>query len=159
MEDRQMHSFSAPIERFEMDGAWDYLAIPLSISDDLRSKKINRVQVVLQDSAPYASGLLPLGDGRLFLIISKQRQKEMGQFLGAWLQVEIWEDQSKYGMPVPEELQELFDFDPAIEKAFENLLPGKRRNYLHQIASAKTEPTRTKRVLKLLKDLGIQNVG
>ena len=51
----------------------------------------------------------------------------MGQFLGAWLQVEIWEDQSKYGMPVPEELQELFDFDPAIEKAFENLLPGKRR--------------------------------
>jgi len=71
----------------------------------------------------------------------------------------IWEDQSKYGMPVPEELQELFDFDPAIEKAFENLLPGKRRNYLHQIASAKTEPTRTKRVLKLLKDLGIQNVG
>ena len=46
-----------------------------------------------------------------------------------------------------------------IEKAFENLLPGKRRNYLHQIASAKTETTRTKRVLKLLKDLGIQNVG
>lgn len=154
-----MYTFSAPIERFEMEGAWDYLAIPPEICEALRAKKIKRVQVVIQDSAPYASGLLPLKDGRLFLIMSKQRQKDIGQFKGAWLHVEIWEDKSKYGMPIPVELQELFDFDPDIEEAFQKLLPGRRRNYLHQIATGKTEPTRTKRVLKLLKDLGIENVG
>ncbi len=151
-----MYSFSAPIERFEMEGAWDYVAIPHELSDALKAQKVKRVQVSINETHPYACGMLPTGDGRLFIIMSQQRQKDLGMFLGAWVHVDLWEDRSKYGMPVPEDLQELFEFDPGIQDRFDLLLPGKRRNYLHRIAQAKTEATRTKRIAGLLKDLGLE---
>jgi hypothetical protein len=54
------------------------------------------------------------------------------------------------------------DLDPDIEAAlraggvltaWESLTPGKRRGMLYQIASAKTDPTRQKRIAKLMEDL------
>lgn len=54
------------------------------------------------------------------------------------------------------------DLDPDIEAAlraagvhstWESLTPGKRRGLLYQIATAKTEPTRLKRIQKLVEDL------
>jgi Bacteriocin-protection, YdeI or OmpD-Associated len=54
------------------------------------------------------------------------------------------------------------DLDPDIEAAlltggvlstWESLTPGKRRGLLYQIATAKTEPTRLKRIRKLVEDL------
>jgi Bacteriocin-protection, YdeI or OmpD-Associated len=54
------------------------------------------------------------------------------------------------------------DLDPDIEAAlitggalttWESLTPGKRRGLLYQIGTAKTEPTRLKRIRKLVEDL------
>ncbi len=54
------------------------------------------------------------------------------------------------------------DLDPDVEAAlraadltgtWEALTPGKRRGLLYQIGTAKTEPTRQKRILKLIRDL------
>ena len=54
------------------------------------------------------------------------------------------------------------DLDPDIEAAlraagvlvaWESLTPGKRRGLLYQIATAKTEPTRLKRIARLVEDL------
>lgn len=54
------------------------------------------------------------------------------------------------------------DLDPDIEAAlrsrgvldhWESLTPGKRRGLLYQIATAKTEPTRVKRIQRLVEDL------
>ena len=54
------------------------------------------------------------------------------------------------------------DLDPDIEaallaggilSAWESLTPGKRRGLLYHIATAKTEPTRQKRIQRLLEDL------
>lgn len=159
MKDKEIYDFAGPIERMDMEGTWDFVEVPREISDEIRAKKWKRLCVSVHDLPPYSAALMPLTEGRRGILISQARQKEMGAFLGAWIQVSLWQDRSKYGMPVPEELAELFEFDPAIEAAFEKLLPGRRRNYLHHIASAKTEATRTKRVLKLLKDLGIESVG
>ncbi|WP_374433974.1 YdeI/OmpD-associated family protein [Tabrizicola sp.] len=54
------------------------------------------------------------------------------------------------------------DLDPDIEAAllaggilsvWESLTPGRRRGLLYQIATAKTEPTRQKRIRRLVEDL------
>lgn len=54
------------------------------------------------------------------------------------------------------------DLDPDVEAAlraagamdrWESLTPGKRRGMLYQIATAKTEPTRAKRIARLMGDL------
>lgn len=60
------------------------------------------------------------------------------------------------------------DVDPDIEAAlraggmaaaWEALTPGKRRGLLYQVATAKTEATRQKRIAKLVDDLGTGTVG
>lgn len=59
-------------------------------------------------------------------------------------------------------LDDRVDLDPDIEAAlraggvvdhWESLTPGKRRGLLYQIATAKTEPTRGKRIQRLVEDL------
>lgn len=54
------------------------------------------------------------------------------------------------------------DLDPDIEAAiraggvlatWESLTPGRRRGMLYQVATAKTDPTRRKRIAQLIKDL------
>jgi hypothetical protein len=55
------------------------------------------------------------------------------------------------------------DLDPDVEAAlrdggvlgsWEALTPGKRRGFLYRIATAKTDPTRRKRIERLIADLG-----
>jgi len=49
---------------------------------------------------------------------------------------------------VPAELKAIFEKDPAYEKAFEALTPGRRRGYLIHFSSAKQSKTRTARIEK-----------
>ena len=55
----------------------------------------------------------------------------------------------------PEDLEDILADDPEFERRFDAMLPGKRRNAIHQIASAKPPETAAKRILKLMKSLGI----
>lgn len=70
------------------------------------------------------------------------------------------------GVPVEVRLRpapdDRVDLDPDIEAAlraggvqaqWESLTPGKRRGFLYQIATAKTDPTRQKRIARLVTDL------
>lgn len=75
-------------------------------------------------------------------------------------QIERFEvDDSKYGMPVPPDLQDMLDNDPEFLHRFDAMLPGKRRNALHQIACAKTDTNIAKRILKLMNELGLMWLG
>jgi len=50
--------------------------------------------------------------------------------------------------PVPEEFQEKLDENPALEKAFKRLTPGRQRAYLFYFSSAKQSKTRVARIEK-----------
>ena len=50
--------------------------------------------------------------------------------------------------PLPDELKDAFDLDPAFETAFYALTPGRQRGYLLQIAQAKQSKTRYGRIEK-----------
>lgn len=50
--------------------------------------------------------------------------------------------------PIPEELQQKLDADPALRSAFAALTPGRRKSYIFHIASAKQAKTRTARAEK-----------
>jgi len=51
---------------------------------------------------------------------------------------------------VPEELQQQFDAMPELKVAFDQLTPGRQRQYLHHIGDAKRADTRQKRVDKYI---------
>ena len=50
--------------------------------------------------------------------------------------------------PIPEELQNKFDENPALEKAFKALTPGRQRAYIFYFSQAKLSKTRVARVEK-----------
>lgn len=62
---------------------------------------------------------------------------------------------------VPEELIQTFEKDPQVQKAFENLTPGRQRGYLLYFSTAKQEKTRYARIERyrdqILAGKGIQD--
>ena len=148
-------SFSAQIERFEGEGHMHFLALPDDLVDDIRSQGKKRYVITVNDAVTWHCGLLGTGDGRWFVMVAKEKLKQAQTTLGGWVHVDFAVDDSKYGMPVPPDLQDMFDDDPAFLARFDAMLPGKRRNALHHIASAKTDATIAKCILKLMNELGL----
>ena len=107
------------------------------------------------NDADLALRLLPTGDGRWFVAVSKAKIKAAQTTFGGWVHVDLAVDKSKYGMPIPDDLQDMLDDDPEFLKRFDAMLPGKRRGMIHHIASAKTDATVAKRILKLMQELGL----
>ena len=148
-------SFSAQIERFEGESEMHLLAIPNDLVDDIKSRGKKRYVITVNDAVTWHCGLLGTGDGRWSVMMAKEKLKRAQTAFGGWVHVDFKVDDSKYGMPVPPDLQDMFDDDPEFLNRFDALLPGKRRNALHHIASAKTDATIAKRILKLMNDLGL----
>lgn len=81
-----------------------------------------------------------------------QQKKILKEYIYEAISVEEAGLQIKYkktnAYPIPEELQEQFDKDPSLKKAFKELTPGRQRGYLLFFASAKQSKTRTSRIEK-----------
>ena len=148
-------SFSAQIERFEMEAAWHFIAVPSELTDAVRAHQAGRYVITVNDAVTWHCGLLPTGDQRWFVAVSQEKIAAAQTKLGGWVHVDLAPDHSKYGMAVPEDLQDCLDDDPEFLKRFDAMLPGKRRGRIHHIASAKTEATVAKRIAKLMTDLGL----
>ena len=112
-------SFSAQIERFDVDAAWHFLAIPAEHVADVREAGDGRYVITVNDAVTWHCGLLPTGDGRWFVAVSKAKIKAAQTTFGGWVHVDLAVDKSKYGMPIPEDLQDMLDDDPEFLKRFD----------------------------------------
>lgn len=106
-----------------------------------------RVLCQLNDEPAYACAIMPKGDGTHFIMINKERRKKLGINIGEPLKVKLKKDDSKYGMPVPEEFEALFEMDDEAQAFFDALTPGKQRVLLHLIAKPKRSETRLKKAI------------
>jgi len=148
-------NFTTPVKRFGVEGGMHYLELPLEISEPMRSLAHDRWVCTVDDALTWTCGLLPTGEGTWFIVFSKAKMQQLELQLGDWISVHLTPDTSKYGMPLPPDLAEMLDMDPDFEKRFDAMLPGKRRNAIHHIASAKSDETIAKRIEKLMRDLGL----
>ena len=132
-----------------------FVALPEALASDIRRQGSKRYVITMNDAITWHCGLLGTGDGRWFVVVSKDKLKRAHTTLGGWVHIDFAVDDSKYGMPVHPDLQDMLDDDPEFLNRFDTMLPGKRRNAMHQIAAAKTDATVAKRILKLMTDLGL----
>ncbi|MGB0176420.1 MAG: YdeI/OmpD-associated family protein, partial [Owenweeksia sp.] len=79
--------------------------------------------------------------------------KEAGLVPGDETRVVLKADTSKYGMPMPEEFEEVLNQDEEGRQLFEELKPGLQRSFLYYIGSAKTIDTRIKRSFQMVERL------
>ncbi len=130
-----------------------YIPVPKKIIQALGRKFSCRLFCKVNKKVEFQCGIMALGKGAGYIMLSKKRMKELEVLAGSPIQVELKKDFSKYGMDVCEELQEVLAQDSEATKRFDNLKPGKQRNIIHYVGSVKNQDKRIERALSIMENL------
>ncbi len=149
-----MLSFTTTIQRFDKQGektGWTYIVIPDKIASKLNPgvKKSYRVKGKLDEYILEKTSLIPMGKGDFILPINAAKRKATGKRLGSTLKVQLELDTSP--ILVPAELLECLQDEPDALAYFNSLPQGHRNYFTKWIETAKTEPTKTKRIALVIK--------
>lgn len=141
--------FTVTIHKFDKQGeksGWTYFEIPADIAQQLKpgNKKEFKVKGKLDNYAIKRVSLLPMGGGRFIMPLNAAMRKATGKKAGAILLVQLEADDSEFLFN--EDFMDCLADDPVAREFFQSL-PGSHQRYFSKwIDSAKTEPTRTKRI-------------
>ncbi len=87
------------------------------------------------------------------IMFSKNNQKALGIFPNDYFTFQLFKDDTKYGVEVPEEFDAVIMSDYDAFQIFENLTPGKKRGIIYMIARYKNSQTRIDKSLVLCENL------
>lgn len=151
MSDKREFSFQGEIKQFN-NNLWDlYIDIPEEITEYfLKIAKTRRLICCFNKSHIKHCALMSDGNGLYHIYLNKEDKKALKINKGDQIQIDLKEDDSKYGYPLAPEMKELLDLDPDGSDYFHALTPGKQRSLLHVIYQPKRSETRLKRALVIL---------
>jgi hypothetical protein len=145
-----MIRFTATIRQFAEQGektGWTYIEVPEDLALQLKpgNKKSFRVKGKLDDYAFAGMALIPFGNGNFILALNAAIRKSIHKQKGAMLKVQMTED-TGFKVVTPEDLLACLEDEPKSLAAFNKMPLSHQHYYIKWIDSAKTEPTRTKRI-------------
>jgi hypothetical protein len=144
-----MVSFSAILLKFADQGektGWTYIEVSADHAEKLKpgNKKSFRVKGKLDDYPIRSVALIPMGEGHFIMAVNADMRKGTGKQKGAKLAVRIEVDDLPAIMS--DDLIACLGDEPKALEFFNALSPGHRKYFSNWIESAKTEPTKTKRI-------------
>lgn len=148
--------FTATIHKFEKMGektGWTYIDVPADLAQKLKpgNKKSFRVKGKLDEYKISGVALIPMGGGSFIIPVNAAIRKGIGKRHGAMLKVELEEDKKPFQFN--KDFMECLADEPAAQKFFKSL-PGSHQRYFSKwIDSAKTLPTKTKRIAQAVNAL------
>jgi len=129
------------------------ILIPVDIVERMSSAEHRRVICTIENSITFHCAMMPGGDDVYYIYINKETRKKLGLDYGSKISVSLRPDESKYGMPLPEEMAEMFALDEEVDKIFHALTPGKQRSLIHLIAKNKRPATRINKTVAMFEYL------
>ncbi len=142
--------FKAKLEQLDSSIWGQHIKVPKKVSDKFLADGNKRVICKVNDQFEFHAAIMPEGKGKFFVNFSKQNSKKYKLEEGQILNIELVKDESKYGIPMPEEFQELLYQDIEGDKVFHALTPGKQRSLLHMIGTVKSPDIRIRKGLVIL---------
>ena len=130
-----------------------FLNVPPAIVKKAGGILKNRLLCTVNKKVTFPCALLSRKNGAAYISINKKRMKDADVKAGDEVVLILEKDNSTYGMPMPEELQEVLDQDTEARDRFNALTPGKQRNIIHFVSSVKSSQLKIDRSLKLLNNL------
>ena len=135
------------LEITDSESVWHILRVPKAKVAHFGFKgNLRRVICTLNGVETFNCSLFP-SKGDYFLTLSKQLRKKLGVEVGDSISIELTKDESKYGMPMPEEFAEVLRQDPDGDRLFKELSPGDQRLMLKLIVFVKDTDRRIARAL------------
>jgi Domain of unknown function (DUF1905)/Bacteriocin-protection, YdeI or OmpD-Associated len=145
-----MIRFTATIKKFGSKGektGWTYFEVPVDIAQELKpdNKKEFKVKGKLDKYTIKRISLIPMGGGLFIMALNADMRKAIGKKEGAILEVQLSEDKSDFVFNA--DFMECLKDEPAAENYFQSLTGSHQRYFSKWIDSAKTDATRTKRIV------------
>jgi hypothetical protein len=142
----------AKIEKLS-DWNMHYFTVPKKIFTEMGGKYKVRLKCRIEKNPSFSCGLMPLGGGVPFIMLSKKKMKDLELKAGKKIEVFLEIDTSKYGMEMPAELKEVLRQDTQGKKRFHKLTPGKQRNIIHYVSSVNDTEKKVDRAVTLIENL------
>ncbi|MBE7172063.1 MAG: DUF1905 domain-containing protein [Williamsia sp.] len=148
-----MVSFTATIYQFKENGdktGWTYIEIPANLASVLQpgSKKSFRVKGFLDDYAFSGVSLLPHGEGNFLMALNATIRKGIRKRKDATVRVRMETDNQVW--EIPGYITDCLDDEPAAKAHLQSLPKSHQRYFIKWVESAKTEPTKTKRLGQMI---------
>ena len=129
--------FTTTLIKPSNDSGWHFIHVAGKIGNKFEKKEgSRRVVCTINGTEKFQCALLP-SDADFVIIVNKTKRDRLGIAAGDKIDVELALDESKYGLPMPEELQEVLNQDPDGDKLFHALTAGKQRSVLYLIGKIK----------------------
>jgi len=139
--------FVSVLEVTDSKPPWHILRVPKAKVGKFGFKrKVRRVICSLDGTEPFNCALFP-SRGDYFITLSKKLREKLKLEVGDRVAIELRKDESKYGMPVPDEFAEVLRQDPEGERLFNELSPGNQRLMLKLVVFVKDVDKRIARSL------------
>lgn len=144
-----MIQFTAVIQKYKTMGektGWTFIEIPDGIPEQLKPghKKEFKVKGKLDDYAFKQMPLYPVGGGKFIMALNADVRRAIAKRQGATVDVKIAADNSAFQFN--HDLMECLNDEPAALQHFNRLTGSHQRYFSKWIDSAKTEPTKAKRI-------------
>jgi hypothetical protein len=144
-----MVRFNATINKFEKQGektGWTYIAVSAKQADKLNPgvKTSFRVQGLLDTYAIEKVALLPMGDGSFIMPLNATIRKGIKKQKGAVVKVQIELDSEPIQLDT--EFMDCLHDEPKAADFFRTLTKGHQNYFSKWIESAKTAPTKARRI-------------
>jgi hypothetical protein len=125
--------FETKLSSSPIESGWHFLEVSKEIVAKFGFEgKSKRVVCSINGSEGFQCALMPSGD-IFYIIVNKKKRDALGIVAGDTVSVELVRDESKYGLPMPDELQEVLNQDPEGDRLFHALTAGKQRSLLYLI--------------------------
>lgn len=149
-----MVTFKAEIERFKEMGektGWTYIFLPFEIANAIKPdcRKSYRVKGMLDQVAVAGLAMVPMGSGDFIIALNAVLRKKLKKDKGAVLEIALEEDLD-FKILMPEDLEVCLSDEPQWLEGFLKLPKSHQNYYINWLNSAKTEATRTKRLVKIV---------
>jgi hypothetical protein len=151
-----MVQFTTTIKKFDNQGektGWTYIEVPAALARKLNpdNKKGFRVKGKLDNYEYSMIALLPMGGGDFIMALNAAMRKRIKKQKGATVQVKMEVDSNE--IKPPDELMECLEDEPEAMEYFNSLTKGHQNYFTNWINSAKTDPTKAKRIAATLNAL------
>jgi hypothetical protein len=143
------HHFDTVIARHPV-GTYHYTVVYLApeLVAEMPFHLSPRLRIEADVSGVPVKGAWQPAQGRWYLMLPKAPLKAAGLGVGSAVEVSF-RLTPQDAVDTPPELARLLDAQPAVRAFWQGLSAGKQRALAHLVASAKTEPTRAKRLAQV----------
>lgn len=139
--------FKSKLEVTDSDPPWHILRVPKAKVAHFGFRgNLRRVVCTLDGTETFNCSLFP-SKGNYFITLNKKLRDKLGLKIGDFATIELVKDESKYGMPMPEEFAEVLRQDGEGRRLFDALSPGNQKLMLKLIVSARDVDKRIIRAL------------